>query len=231
MRRGAFPRLSLAPLAASLLAITPLVVGAQDTIVQRSRLSASYNVSLRIGPAVTVVAETPGARPTTSNVEIALPGPDGSPPSLESQRQSGGQAPNRHLDVTVFVITSGAVVTNPAPTVTLVHSDGSESPVSRLLPMQGLMAGRHFGTNLYLADGTYTVNVEIAGERVSFTRVELGISGGAAPAATPLPTPQPQPTPAALPKNGDAAGDTWIWLLALGGALLGLGALWRRRPA
>ncbi len=226
----AFLKRSLPLLPLLLLAVAPLATLAQEVPVQRNRLTDTYNVGLRIGPAVRLLPGPEGAPPPPAGTELALPGPDGAPPVLPPDVDAQGRAVNHHVDLTVFVVKTGAIVVNPPPTIELVHLPDSQRFSPPLIPLQGGPAGRHFGTNVYLPDGVYNVTVNIAGEQVTFSAIAL--SAAAPPSATRAPLPSPLPvtaTPRTLPRNGEADGPAGLafWPAGLGLGLLGAGLLWR----
>jgi len=208
------------------LLATPLLALAQEAPVEQYRLTTTYNVGVRIAPLVPLVAAGGTAEP---GAEVVVPLPGGVAPSLPPATDAQGRAANHHLDVILFVVSNGRPVTDVVPTISLVLQAGQQRFDASLVPLQGGPNGHHFGTNLYLPDGTYTASVEVGAERAVFPSMVLG-----APSRAPLPgvaTPAArvtaQPTPGTLPNNG--AAEPSGWSVALGAALLAAGLAWRAR--
>ena len=64
------------------LCLTPLLALAQEAPVEQYRLSSSYNIGLRVGPAARIVAAASAGAVAPPGVELALPSSGGAPPSL-----------------------------------------------------------------------------------------------------------------------------------------------------
>src|SRR5437764_130311 len=94
------------------LCLTPLLALAQEAPVEQYRLSSSYNIGLRVGPAARLVAAASAGAVAPPGVELALPSSGGAPPSLPPDVDAEGRTANRHLDVIVFTLTGGQRVTD-----------------------------------------------------------------------------------------------------------------------
>lgn len=130
----------------------------------------SYQVVLRTGPTVTLEVMMEGATMTTVD---------------------GGQMVNHHLEVHIFDKSSGSEIKVVVPTVNitaLATGDPKEFAVdlhpSREIPYVKacLLANHrvtepHFGDNLYLGDGTYTVTVRLGDETAVFENVVMKAAG------------------------------------------------------
>ena len=129
------------------------VPGVEQTATQ----SASYRVELWTGPALTVTMSFP-----TMSV------------------MDQGQPVNRHLEIHIFDKNSGAKVTEMIPTVNItdqatgasreladVQETGASlgvSFVSACLISKHREGEPHFGDNIYLPDGTYSITVAVGDE-------------------------------------------------------------------
>jgi hypothetical protein len=214
---------------AVLLAV-PLIAIAANVLQTQS--TASYNVTLVIGPSETMLMPDAAKGATSGEVMAAMPGmPMGDMPTTDA-----GHPVNHHLEVHLVNKSNGKVVTDTPPTINITDTKtGVSRAVSPVAAMYGATAGPsdwHFGGNVYLADGTYTVAVIIAGEAATFSNV--AVAGSPAPAApTPtamaMPTPAPTPVPAApaLPRTGGFPSASTPIAAAL--ALLCAGVALRRR--
>lgn len=120
--------------------------------------TSSYRIKIRIGPKVTMAA--------TSMTTV-------------DQRRPV----NRHLEVHIFDKKSGAEVKTVVPAVRITNQG---SGTSRGLPnVKACLVSKHretephFGDNLYLANGTYTVTVSVGKEIAIFRN--LVVKGTGAP--------------------------------------------------
>ena len=119
---------------------------------ERTAQTTSYRIQIRTGPKVTMPM---------------------SPMTAVDQ----GKPVNRHLEVHIFNRSTGAEVKDLVPTVSV---NDQATRASHFLT--NLMACRiskhrgtepHFGDNVYLPDGTYTVTVVVAKETAVFKDVVL----------------------------------------------------------
>ena len=135
------------------LARTPV-----PAVDQMTTQTASYRVELWTGPTLTMMMA--------------------SFPIMSSTDQ--GQLVNRHLEVHIYDKSSGAKLTDIVPLVRLTHREtgvsrdlagdqetGSSLGVSFLTACQiskHRAVEPHFGDNIYLQEGTYSVIIDVAGE-------------------------------------------------------------------
>ncbi|MFQ5968114.1 MAG: hypothetical protein ACE5MI_10970 [Acidimicrobiia bacterium] len=119
--------------------------------------TASYRILVRTGPAVELEVMMEGATMTFVDQ---------------------GQPVNHHLEVHVFDKSSGAEIKDLVPTVGITdpatgtfrefaaepHASGEIPYVTACLLTNHRVREPHFGDNLYLADGTYTVSVTVGDE-------------------------------------------------------------------
>lgn len=119
--------------------------------VETASQTSSYVINLAIGPKVTMPA---------SAMTIAMATTD------------QGHPVNRHLEVHVFNKSSGARITDMIPTVSIADkATGSPRTLASVLACMTLKHREiepHFGDNLYMTDGGYTVTVSIGDESASF---------------------------------------------------------------
>jgi hypothetical protein len=92
-----------------------------------------------------------------------------------------GYPVNHHLEAHIYDKTSGAVVSSVTPAITITdEASGATRTVDDVAAMYDIQAGQndlHFGNNVYLPDGTYTVQVTVGPESAQFMHV--AVSGGA----------------------------------------------------
>ena len=121
--------------------------------------TASYRVKLEIGPAV-----KPEGMGATSGM-----------PAMEE-----GKAVNHHLGVSIQNKSSGTAVMNVLPAVTITDEKAGTSrrlETLRCVPPNDHGAGPHFGNNLYLPDGKYTVTITVGNETAVFRGVVVKATG------------------------------------------------------
>ncbi|MGH2361265.1 MAG: hypothetical protein ACRDGM_12095 [bacterium] len=133
-------------------------LGASIQDVEQTTDTSSYRIKVKIGPKVTM------AMTTMTTVDH-------------------GQSVNRHLEVHIFDKKSGAEVKAVVPVVRITDQ---ATGTSRGLPnVKACLMSRHretephFGDNLYLRNGTYTVAVSVGKEIATFRN--LAVKGTGAP--------------------------------------------------
>ena len=144
--------------------------------VSQTQTTASYKIELDIGPAAMMLTPDQAAGAASGEVMVAMPGM----PMPVMNTTDQGQPVNHHLEVHISNLATGAMVTTPPPTVTITDSMGMSRVLSNLMLMYDVQMGpsdTHFGANVYLPDGTYTVEVMEGAETATFAAVM--VSGGA----------------------------------------------------
>lgn len=118
---------------------------------EQTTQTASYRVKVRTGPMVALAVM--GQEATMTLVDQ-------------------GQPVNRHLEVYIFDRTSGAEVKTTVPRVKISQQTTKLSRgllnVEACLLANHRITDPHFGDNLYLPDGKYTITVSVANESASF---------------------------------------------------------------
>jgi hypothetical protein len=154
--------------------------------------------------------------------EVMAPMPGMPMPSMTMMDQ--GHAVNLHLEVQIVNKANGKVVTDQLPVITVTdQKTGASHPLTLVTAMYGASTGLsdwHFGNNIFLAAGAYTVTVTVGSETATFKNVVVGAptnpnASMTAPAA-----------PASLPKSGGLPILPAAAVLGL--ALVAAGAVLRR---
>ncbi|MBI4181008.1 MAG: hypothetical protein HY528_03670 [Chloroflexi bacterium] len=125
------------------------------------RETSSYRFILGIEEAEEML--TPEQAKTAKEGEVMM---GTSPVSMQE-----GPMPNHHLEVQIHNKKNGDLIKEPMPKITVGDKE------LMIMAMYGLKSGEsdmHFGNNLYLADGNYTVKVSIGGETAVFDNVVVG---------------------------------------------------------
>lgn len=174
-------------------------------------------MTLDLGPVETMLLPTQANGATSGEVMAQMPGMPMPVMTMTDQ----GQPVNRHLEVHLFNKTTGAVLESPIPTMTITDAMGKSRKLASVTAMYGAKEGTsdwHFGNNVYLPDGTYTISVQVGNEQATFK--DVPVTGGTAPA--------PMATPTTMPKSGGMPIGLY---LALGVILAGTGYGLRRRTS
>jgi hypothetical protein len=119
-----------------------------------------------------------GGQPSSMSGEVMVAAPGMPMPQMSSTDQ--GQTVNHHLEVHLKDASSGNVLSNPIPSISIADSSGNSRQVSNIVQMYDPTAGQsdlHFGNNVYLPGSTYTVTVTIGPETATFANIS--VSGGA----------------------------------------------------
>ena len=157
------PLILLIGLACSTSEPTPTPTVSKQGIGQATD-TASYKISLEIGPVVSMLTSDEGMQVMGAMTGMTF---------LDQ-----GQAVDHHLEVHVFDKSSGARMTDITPTVTItdqatgtsrqfsanVHPSGEVPFVLACMTSKHRETERHFGDNLYLLDGKYTITIGIGNE-------------------------------------------------------------------
>ena len=139
-------------------------------VTQTTIETPSYGVEIWTGPALTMMMSFP--------IMSAL---------------DQGQRVNRHLEVHIFDVDSGVKMTGVMPVVTITDqatgasrelAEGQEAGASRgtsfvtaCLISKHREVQPHFGDNLYLPDGSYTITVGIGNETAVFEGIDVETAG------------------------------------------------------
>jgi hypothetical protein len=139
--------------------------------------TASYNLSVQIGGLQPMYTPQQVASSHPKTGEVMFSGQMVMPPGMagmaDMSNMAGMSIPPEwhHLEVHAFSKKTGDVVKSLTPAVSVTsHSTGLVTPVP-LTTMQGVIEGAgdfHYGNNVDLPPGLYTVTVVIGGETAAF---------------------------------------------------------------
>ena len=132
--------------------------------VERSIETPSYNIKLQIGPVATMLTSEQGQTVMGQMTGMTF--------------TDQGQPVNHHLEVHILDKSSGARAIDVIPTVRIadqatgisqelaanVHASGEVPYVLACMTTKHRETDRHFGDNLYLPDGEYTITVGVGQE-------------------------------------------------------------------
>jgi hypothetical protein len=145
-----------------------------DGAAARTQITDHYRVAFEIGPLPTMLMPDQASGATEGEVMVGMPGI----PMRPMDAMNEGQPVNRHLEVHVHDKATGTVLSTPMPMVALTdQATGKSRYVSALTLMYNVKVGPqdlHFGQNLHLPAGKYTLTVTIGGERATFNDITVG---------------------------------------------------------
>lgn len=224
MRRVAYPWL-WGGVIGGLLAVGANTALAAATTVEQHGATASYNLTLDVGPMeqMLTAAQAQMQHATSGEIMAAMPGM-----SMPMTMAMG----NHHVEVHVTNKGTGAVVKDA--TVAISLTDVSDKAVGTIavqpvMAMYGVAAGQndwHYGNNAQLPDGSYAATVTVNGQQAAFTNLVLASGASASTMPTPMTTgtlpgmPTPMPagmaggSPAQMPAG--AASGTGMGMPASG---------------
>jgi hypothetical protein len=140
--------------------------------------TTSYNLSVVIGSiqAMFTPAQVASQHPKTG--EVMFSGQMTMPPGMDPSTVDMGNMPSmnippewRHLEAHIYDKKTGDVVKTLTPVITLTNkSTGMTRPIS-MVTMQGVIEGPgdfHYGNNVDLPTGQYTVTVAVGSESANF---------------------------------------------------------------
>lgn len=149
---------------------------APGAAVTSTQITASYTVALSIGPVATML--TPDQAAGAHAGEVIVPMPGMAMPSMDTMMLDNGMMANRHLEVHFTSTASGQPVTDMVPAVSITSEPGgSTRTLDNVMAMYDVATGMsdlHFGQNVYLPDGTYTITVTLNGETATFAHLTVG---------------------------------------------------------
>lgn len=181
---------------------------------EQTQTTAHYKITLTFGATATMLTPDQAAGAKEGEVMVEMPGM--AMPAMSMT--DGGQPINHHLEIAVADKSSGAVIANQIPAITIKNDmTGAIRTLDAVMAMYDVQVGKddiHFGNNLYLADGTYTITAVVNGETASFAPLTVGagssMSGGS------------------MPQTGASSGSGPALLLLGACLILGAGLLLRR---
>ena len=135
---------------------------------EQTQSTAHYKIVLAIGPVTTMLM--PGQESGAKEGEVMVHMP-GMPMAMGTTDQ--GKPVNHHLEVHMYDKATGTVVTKIMLTN---QATGESRALASVVAMYDVKEGRkdlHFGSNLFLPDGKYTVRVVVGGETVVFKGVDV----------------------------------------------------------
>jgi hypothetical protein len=188
---------------------------------QHTQTTASYKIVLEVGAVEKMLTPDQATKASEGEVMATMPGMAMSGMSMTD----AGHPVNHHLEVHLYNRATGALITNQMPTIRIRNQgSGATRQLASVMAMYDVKQGMrdfHFGTNVYLPAGAYTITVAVGRETAVFNDVMVG-GGESNMGGMAMP-------PTRMPAAGAAStGAVPTALLVLGLVLLGTGLRVRR---
>ncbi len=162
-------RIGVAVLAGAFAALLPLAAGAAGmNPIKSETQTAHYRLALQIGPTEKMVSLADVAAKHPTDGEVMVGG------KMSSMDMSMGMADTRHLEIHVYALDGGKVVTDADVAIALTNSDTKKVEDVPSAKMYGIKEGpsdTHFGNNVSMPPGPYNVGVSVNGEKAEFSVV------------------------------------------------------------
>lgn len=179
------------------LGIFASVASAQSGEQTQTTTTDHYKVTLTLGPLANMLMPDQAAGAKEGEVMLAMGGM--AMPSMSTT--DDGHPVNHHLEIHAYDKITSVLITDTVPTITITdQAAGKSRQVSPVAAMYDVKVGQsdtHFGNNVYLSDGKYTVSAVLGKETATFSDVTVG-----APATPP-------------PASSSSIDYTWLIALAV----------------
>ncbi|MGI8688335.1 MAG: hypothetical protein ACR2M3_07115 [Thermomicrobiales bacterium] len=142
--------------AASAVAASPIAM---------TQTTASYKIVLGIGPVETMLTPDMAQGATSGEVMAPMSGM-----AMPTMMMDQGQPVNHHLEVHITNTATGTVIKDQMPMITITDPQGKSRTLDSMA-MYGVTEGVsdwHFGNNVYLPNGAYTISVQVGNEQTAF---------------------------------------------------------------
>jgi hypothetical protein len=130
-------------------------------MIKQNATTADYRLMLVLGPPAEMLSMNQTATATAGEVMVS-----GQMMSMHME-----MANTYHLEVHIYNLANGAVVTNQPVTITITNDTTNQTQTVPVVEMYDITIGpsdNHFGNNVNLPPGNYTVTVTVAGETATF---------------------------------------------------------------
>ncbi|HLJ59392.1 MAG TPA: hypothetical protein VKZ50_06655 [bacterium] len=142
-----------------------------ETPITQTGRTMHYRLTLQIGPMETMYSKADAAKMHPTAGEIMVGGAMVMPGDAMAGQTSPMATDTRHLEVHVTSLATGKVVTDAMCQITVTNEATKTSQTVPIAVMYGVKEGPadwHYGNNVSMASGTYTVKVVVNGEQALF---------------------------------------------------------------
>ena len=133
-----------------------------STTLKQNATTQDYHVTLQLGPPAQMLSMNQTITATAGEVMVNGQMSNTTPMNMTD---------TYHLEVHVYNITSGAVVTNQNVSIQIVNHTTNQTLTIPVIVMYDMKIGpsdTHFGNNITLTPGSYTIIVNVASETAKF---------------------------------------------------------------
>ena len=146
--------------------MTSAAVAANVAPLTQEARTAHYRLDLLIGPTEKMFspAEAAAQHPTTGEVMVSG--------EMSMMGMSMDMGDTRHLEVHVFTLDKGEIVADAKVAIAVTSTNPKKVEDVSVAKMYGVKEGRsdtHYGNDVSLPPGSYTVVVIVNGEKAEFT--------------------------------------------------------------
>jgi len=148
--------------ATTLNTATNATTNLSTAMIQQNATTQDYHMTLRLGPPAQILSLNQTVTATAGEVMVN---------GQMSNTTSMNMTDTYHLEVHVYNITSGAVVTNQNVSIQILNHTTNQTLTVPVIVMYDMKIGpsdTYFGNNITLPPGSYTIMVNIAGETATF---------------------------------------------------------------
>jgi hypothetical protein len=145
----------------TLAVVVSPAVAAEVQPIQQEMQTAHYRLDLQIGPMEQMYMAADVAAQHLTQGEIMLSGGMAMPKDMDTAR---------HLEVHVYSLDKGAVVSDANVAIAVTDAQKTLQNI-QIATMYGITQGpsdTHYGNNVDLPPGTYTIDVTANGEKAAF---------------------------------------------------------------
>jgi len=147
---------------ATTLSTTTNVTTSNLSTLKQNATTQDYHLTLQLSPPAQMLSMNQTVTATSGEVMVS---------GQVSNTTSMNTTDTYLLEVHVYNITSGAVVTNQNVSIQIINHTTNQTLTVPVIVMYDLKTGpsdTHFGNNITLPAGSYTIKVTVAGETAKF---------------------------------------------------------------
>lgn len=152
--------------------------------VSLTQTTEHYKIMLDIGPLATMLMPDQAQNAKQGEVMVQMQGM----PMPEMSMTDQGQPVNHHLEAHIVDLATNQVVTDTLPTISITDGSGMARTLMQVAMMYDVQVGAsdtHFGNNVYLPDGSYTIVVTVKSDTATFKDVAVSAAASGTAAGTP----------------------------------------------
>ncbi|HYC14960.1 MAG TPA: hypothetical protein VEC75_11960 [Stellaceae bacterium] len=149
-----------------------IAASAEAGSVEREAMTPHYRIMLQIGPAEAVYTPAEARLHHPGSGEIMLGGRMSEGTSGLGREPTGDPMPDaRHIELHVISRTTGKIIAEAHVTIVIAGPDKrwNSLPIARMYGIEVGPDDMHYGNNVRLPPGAYSVRASVNGERAGFS--------------------------------------------------------------